>query len=65
MSTLTQTRLGEVVGVHLAELRPDGVDLQWVDPSGAHTTALRFPHPAATTHELGELLRSQLHSGLC
>lgn len=62
---LTQTRLGEVLGVHLAGLRPDGVTLQWVDPTGAHLTELRFPHPATSTHELGELLRSELHSGLC
>jgi len=65
IATLTQTRLGEVLGVHLTGLRADGVTLQWVDPTGAHLTALRFPHPAGSPQELGELLRSELHSGLC
>ncbi len=65
VAALSQTRLGEVVGVHLTNLTADGVELQWVDLLGAHATVLRFPHAASTTEELGELLRSELHAGLC
>lgn len=59
------TRLGEVVGVHLTELRPEGVVLQWVDLTGSHEATLRFPRAATSTTDLGELLRSELHAGLC
>ena len=65
VATLTRARLGDVVGVHLADLRPDGVTLQWVDSTGGHRSRLRFPRPARTAHELGELLRTELHAGLC
>ncbi|GAA1544193.1 hypothetical protein [Nocardioides humi] len=65
VSAMTQTRLGEVVGVHLTELSAEGVVLQWVDLTGAHSAELRFPHPAGSAHELGDLLRSELHAGLC
>ena len=65
VATTRDTRLGDVLGVHLADLRPDGVELQWVDPTGAHTARLRFRRPAATARELGELLRTELHAGLC
>ncbi|GAA3653941.1 hypothetical protein GCM10022237_12370 [Nocardioides ginsengisoli] len=65
VATLTRTRLGEVVGVQLAELCARGVVLQWVDLTGAHTATLTFPRPARTASELGELLRSELHAGLC
>lgn len=65
VATRTSTRLGDVLGVHLADLRPDGVVLQWVDPTGSHETELRFPRRATSTPELGELLRSELHAGLC
>ncbi|TNM41220.1 hypothetical protein FHP29_09490 [Nocardioides albidus] len=65
IATRTHTRLGDVVGVQLADLRPDGVELRWVDVSGAHRTELRFRGRATTSQELGELLRTELHAGLC
>ena len=65
IATRTDTRLGEVLGVQLADLRADGVELQWVDTTGAHHACLDFGTAATTTHELGELLRDELHSGLC
>ncbi len=65
VATRTGTRLGEVVGVQLTDLSAAGVVLQWVDVSGSHQAELRFGHPARTAPELGELLRSQLHPGLC
>jgi len=65
IASMTQTRAGEVVGVHLADLRPDGVVLLWVDVTGGHRTHLRFPRTATSAQQLGELLRSQLHAGLC
>lgn len=65
IATRTGTRLGEVVGVQLTGLSASGVLLQWVDVSGSHQAELRFPRPARTAPELGELLRSELHAGLC
>ena len=65
VATTSRTRLSQVVGVSLAGLRPDRVEVQWVDLDGAHTTALTFAHPATSTEELGELLRRELHAGLC
>ncbi|MBM7519754.1 DUF2470 domain-containing protein [Nocardioides nitrophenolicus] len=65
VSALSQTRLGDVVGVQLTGLRAEGVELRWVDPTGAHRTLLRFPRPATSAAELGELLRTELHAGLC
>lgn len=65
VATTVGTRLGEVVGVQLTDLRPDRVELRWVDPTGAHRRLLRFGRPATTTAELGDLLRRELHAGLC
>lgn len=65
VSSRTSTRLGDVLGVHLSELRAESVVLQWVDLTGAHQSELRFPRAATSTAELGELLRSELHAGLC
>jgi hypothetical protein len=65
VATRTGTRLGEVVGVHLADLRANGVVLQWVDPTGSHEAELTFPRAAHSAQDLGELLRSELHAGLC
>lgn len=65
VATRTNTRLGDIVGVHLAGLHTSGVVLQWVDVEGAHDAELRFPRPATSAPDLGELLRSQLHAGLC
>jgi hypothetical protein len=65
VSMTTETRFGDVVGVQLVGLRPDGVELQWVDASGAHRAELRFRRSATSAEELGELLRTELHAGLC
>ncbi|WGX98934.1 hypothetical protein [Nocardioides sp. L-11A] len=65
IAAMTQTRLGEVVGVQLADLHAGGVALRWVDLTGAHSAELRFPRPAASAAELGDLLRTELHAGLC
>ncbi|WP_436701315.1 hypothetical protein [Nocardioides sp. BYT-33-1] len=65
VSSMTHTRLGEVVGVQLADLHAAGVTLHWVDLTGAHSAQLRFPRPAASAAELGDLLRTELHAGLC
>jgi hypothetical protein len=65
VATTSGTRLGEIVGVHLADLRPDRVEIQWVDVSGAHRREVVFRRTATTAQELGDLLRSELHAGLC
>lgn len=65
VSTTTGTRLAEVVGVSLVSLSPGGVEIQWVDLTGSHTRTLDFPRAATTPDELGDLLRSELHAGLC
>jgi hypothetical protein len=65
VATTSGTRLSQVVGVSLADLRPDRVEVQWVDLVGAHTRMLTFPRPATSTKELGDLLRRELHAGLC
>lgn len=65
VATTTGTRLAEVVGVALADLSPEGVEVRWVDLDGAHARRLAFPHAARTPDELGDLLRSELHAGLC
>lgn len=65
VSTTTGTRLRDIIGVGLADLRPDRVEVRWIGPDGAHSRELRFERPATTTYELGELLREELHAGLC
>ncbi len=65
VASMTRTRLGEVVGVQLTRLRPEGVEVHWVDPTGAHLSVLRFARAAGSTQDLGELLRAELHAGLC
>ncbi|WP_205470891.1 hypothetical protein [Nocardioides sp. SYSU D00038] len=65
VSTTTGTRLADVVGVRLTGLSPRGVEVSWVDLAGAHRTTLTFARPARSTAELGELLRRELHAGLC
>ncbi|MDN4162868.1 hypothetical protein [Nocardioides abyssi] len=62
VSTAVGAPLDEVVGVALADLRADGVEVQWVGPHGADRTVLRFPRAARTTAELGHLLRRHLGS---
>ncbi len=65
IASRTNTRLGDIVGVQLTELQTTAVVLQWVDVDGAHGTELRFPRAATSTADLGELLRSELHAGIC
>ena len=65
VSLTSGTRLGEVLGVRLTGLSTRGVEVAWVDTLGAHRTVLDFPRPARTTAELGEMLRRELHAGLC
>lgn len=65
IATTTDTRLREVVGVHLAGLRPDRVEVRWVDTTGAHARTLTFGRSATTAAELGLLLRDHLHAGMC
>lgn len=65
VATSSSTRLGDIVGVHLADLRPGSVQVQWVDRTGAHSRDLVFGQTATTAAELGDLLRRELHAGLC
>lgn len=65
VSATTGTRLHEIGGVALTDLRPDQVGVGWIDVTGAHQRVLRFGRTAQTAPELGELLRQQLHAGLC
>ncbi|CAB4721995.1 unannotated protein [freshwater metagenome] len=65
LSRSTGTRPDLVIAVQLADLTPSGVQLSWVDHSGAHRTRIAFPRPARSTAELGEMLRRELHAGIC
>lgn len=65
VATTTDTRLGDIVGVSLSDLHAGGVELQWVDTTGAHLSRLQFRRPATSPEDLGELLRTELHAGLC
>lgn len=65
VSTATETRLGSIIGASLTDLSPTGVGVRWLDAAGSHAYRLDFPRPAVTPDDLGDLLRSQLHAGLC
>lgn len=65
VAALTATRPGEVLGVRLSALSAEGAEITWVDRDGAHRRRLPFPRAARSAEELGRLLRSQLHPGLC
>ncbi|PWN01689.1 hypothetical protein DJ010_16750 [Nocardioides silvaticus] len=65
VSSTTGTRVRDIGGVHLTDLRPDRVEVQWVDLTGAHSRMLAFGRAATSAAELGELLRDHLHSGIC
>jgi len=61
----TGTPMAEVVGVWLADLLPHRVEVRWVDLEGAQSRTVDFGRTARTAEELGDLLRSRLHAGLC
>lgn len=65
LATCTDSPLRDIVGVHLADLRPDRVEVRWVDTTGAHSRTVDFGRAATTAAELGDLLRHHLHSQLC
>jgi hypothetical protein len=65
VSTTTGTPMGQLLGVALADLSAARVQVSWVDVDGAHLADLAFPRTARTTAELGEMLRRELHAGLC
>lgn len=65
IATTTGTPMSRLLGVALADLSPQSVQVRWVDADGAHLTDIAFPRAARTTHELGEMLRRELHAGLC
>lgn len=65
VSTTTGTPMGRLLGVALFGLSPAGVQVRWVDVDGARHLDVTFPRAARTTSELGEMLRRELHSGLC
>jgi hypothetical protein len=65
VSHATDTRPGDLLGVHLTRLTTSDVELQWVDVTGAHRTVLRFPRAARDLADLGELLRRGLHADIC
>lgn len=65
VSLTTGTPMGRLLGVALADLSPSTVQVRWIDVDGAHLTELTFPRAARTTGELGEMLRRELHAGLC
>lgn len=61
----TGLRPADLVGVRLADLTPSGVEIQWVDVSGAHRNVVAFPRTAQDLDELGDLLRRGLHASIC
>ncbi|MBM9460309.1 hypothetical protein JK386_10380 [Nocardioides sp. zg-536] len=65
VSARTATPLRDVIGVHVADLRPDGLLLRWVDRTGAHESVVPFGRRAADAADLGDLLRDALHAGIC
>lgn len=65
VAATTASRIRDVIGVSLGGLSPTGVDIHWITPEGAHVRHLAFGRTARTTAELGDLLRRELHAGLC
>lgn len=65
VATRTGTPLAEVLGARLAALTPTSARLEWVDTDGGHAATIFFPRTARSADELGELLRRQLHPGIC
>lgn len=65
VATGTAVRPADLAGVRLTDLTPRGVEIQWVDTTGAHRNVVHFPRPAQDLDELGELLRRGLHASIC
>ena len=65
VATTADTPMVEVVGVTLTNLSAGGVEIRWVDLTGAHRSVLTFQRPASSMAELADLLREKLHAGLC
>ncbi|NYE37820.1 hypothetical protein F4692_002953 [Nocardioides cavernae] len=57
--------LRTLLAASLRAVDPDGVEVAWLDDSGAHTQRLDFLRRASTPQELGAALRTHLHAGLC
>lgn len=57
--------LRTLLAASLRKVDPDGVDVAWLDDSGAHTQRLEFVRTVSSPQELGAALRSHLHAGLC
>jgi hypothetical protein len=58
-------RAGAIVAASLAALRPDGIDVDWIEADGGHRRTLSFSEPARSARELGTMLRRELHPRLC
>lgn len=65
VSAMTGTPVQDLAAALLADLRADGVELRWTDLDGGHSLRVDFPRRASSVQELGEMLRSRLHGGLC
>jgi hypothetical protein len=65
VATRLDRRVADIVAVSLAALRPDGVDVDWIEADGGNRMTLTFRRPANSAHELGAMLREQLHPRLC
>lgn len=57
--------LRTLLAASLRRVDPNGVDVAWLDDSGAHTQRLEFVRTVSSPQELGAALRSHLHAGLC
>lgn len=57
--------LRSLLAASLVKLDPAGVDVSWLDDSGAHVQRLDFLRTVSSPQELGAALRSHLHAGLC
>lgn len=65
VATTSGTAVHRIAAVALGGLTPDRVEVHWVDPTGAHVRVIEFARTAASSDELGELLREELHTGIC
>lgn len=57
--------LRSLMAASLVDLDARGVEVSWLDWSGAHTRRVDFARPVTSPEELGEALRAHLHSGIC